>query len=93
MLKILVNENKNKKNDSTLVNQIDHFADVVFKKVRPKVNGNDGLISLKIFAAITKSAAGAQNELTEPIVEINPAPIAGPNIHEAPIIPSWIPLR
>jgi len=54
--KILVNENKNKKNDSTLVNQIDHFADVVFKKVRPKVNGNDGLISLKIFAAITKSA-------------------------------------
>ena len=54
--KILVNENKNKKNDSTLVNQIDHFADVVFKKVRPKVNGNDGLISLKIFAAITKRA-------------------------------------
>ena len=34
----------------------DHFADVVFKRVRPKVNGNDGLISLKIFAAITKSA-------------------------------------
>jgi len=29
---------------------------VVFKKVKPKVNGNDGLISLKIFAAITKSA-------------------------------------
>ena len=26
------------------------------KKVKPKVNGNDGLISLKIFAAITKSA-------------------------------------
>ena len=40
----------------TLVNQIDHFADVVSKKVKPKVNGNDGLISLKIFAAITKSA-------------------------------------
>ena len=54
--KILVNEDKNKKDDSTLVNQIDHFADVVFKKIRPKVNGNDGLISLKIFAAITKSA-------------------------------------
>ena len=54
--KILVNEDKNKKDDSTLVNQIDHFADVVLKKVKPKVNGNDGLISLKIFAAITKSA-------------------------------------
>ena len=26
------------------------------KKAKPKVNGNDGLISLKIFAAITKSA-------------------------------------
>jgi predicted dehydrogenase len=54
--KILVNEDKNKKDDSTLVNQIDHFVDVVLKKVKPKVNGNDGLISLKIFAAITKSA-------------------------------------
>ena len=54
--KIIVNEDKNKKDDSTLVNQIDHFADVVSKKVKPKVNGNDGLISLKIFAAITKSA-------------------------------------
>ena len=30
--------------------------DVISKKVKPKVNGNDGLISLKIFAAITKSA-------------------------------------
>jgi len=47
---------KTKKDDSTLVNQIDHFADVVLKKAKPKVNGNDGLISLKIFAAITKSA-------------------------------------
>ena len=54
--KILVNEDKNKKDDSNLINQIDHFSDVVFKKVKPKVNGNDGLISLKIFAAITKSA-------------------------------------
>ena len=26
------------------------------KKIKPKVNGNDGLASLKIFAAITKSA-------------------------------------
>ena len=39
-----------------LINQINHFADVVVKKVKPKVNGNDGLVSLKIFAAITKSA-------------------------------------
>ena len=31
-------------------------SDVVLKKVEPKVNGNDGLNSLKIFAAITKSA-------------------------------------
>ena len=54
--KNLVYEDKNKKDDSTLVNQIDHFADVVSKKAKPKVNGNDGLISLKIFAAITKSA-------------------------------------
>ena len=29
---------------------------VVTKKIKPKVNGNDGLISLKIFAAITKSS-------------------------------------
>ena len=54
--KIFVNEDKNKKDDNTLVNQINHFVDVVSKKVKPKVNGNDGLISLKIFAAITKSA-------------------------------------
>jgi len=54
--KIFVHENKTIKDDKTLVNQIDHFADVVSKKVKPKVSGNDGLISLKIFAAITKSA-------------------------------------
>ncbi len=54
--KIFIEEDKSKKDDNTLVNQIDHFADVVAKKVEPKVNGNDGLISLKIFAAITKSA-------------------------------------
>ncbi len=54
--KILITKDKNKKDDDTLVNQIDHFSDVVFKKVKPKVNGNDGLISLKIFAAIKKSA-------------------------------------
>ena len=54
--KILVKEDINKKDDNTLINQIDHFADVVSKKIQPKVNGNDGLVSLKIFAAITKSA-------------------------------------
>ena len=54
--KIFVYENKYKKDNNTLVNQIDHFADVVLKKVKPKVNGYDGLISLKIFAAINKSA-------------------------------------
>tara|TARA_Y100001970_G_scaffold23383_1_gene27423 strand:+ start:2669 stop:3706 length:1038 start_codon:yes stop_codon:yes gene_type:complete len=47
---------KNKKNDSTLINQINHFADVILKKTKPKVNGNDGLISLKVFDAIIKSA-------------------------------------
>ena len=54
--KILVKEDKNKKDKSTLINQINHFAEVVLKKTKPKVNGNDGLASLKIFAAITKSA-------------------------------------
>ena len=54
--KIFVNKDKMKKDDTTLVNQIDHFAEVVSKKIKPKVNGSDGLVSLKIFAAITKSA-------------------------------------
>ena len=54
--KIFVNKDKMKKDDTTLVNQIDHFAEVVSKKIKPKVNGSDGLISLKIFAAITNSA-------------------------------------
>ena len=54
--KILVKEDINKKDDNTLINQINHFADVVSKKTQPKVNGNDGLVSLKIFAAIIKSA-------------------------------------
>ena len=53
---ILVKEDINKKDDNTLINQINHFADVVSEKIKPKVNGNDGLVSLKIFAAITKSA-------------------------------------
>ena len=54
--KILVKEDNNKKDDNTLINQIDHFADVVLEKKKPKVNGNDGLVSLRIFAAINKSA-------------------------------------
>tara|TARA_B100001175_G_scaffold298527_1_gene289187 strand:- start:250 stop:1287 length:1038 start_codon:yes stop_codon:yes gene_type:complete len=54
--KILFKKEKNKRYDNTLVNQIDHFADVVKKRIKPKVNGNDGLASLKIFTAITKSA-------------------------------------
>ena len=40
----------------TLVNQIDHLCDVVAGKAKPKVTGNDGLQSLKIFAAIIKSS-------------------------------------
>ena len=40
----------------TLTKQIDHFCDVVKGKAKPKVNGNDGLVSLKIFDAIIKSA-------------------------------------
>ena len=54
--KIFLKSDINKKDDNTLVNQIDHFSDVILKKVKPKVNGSDGLNSLKIFAAITKSA-------------------------------------
>ena len=44
-----------KSDSNTLINQIDHFCDVVSKKTKPKVNGNDGLNSLKIFDAILKS--------------------------------------
>ena len=40
----------------TLINQIDHFCDVVKGKAKPKVSGNDGLMSLKIFNAILKSS-------------------------------------
>jgi predicted dehydrogenase len=43
-------------NRYTLVNQIDHLCDVVKGKIKPKINGNDGLISLKIFDAILKSS-------------------------------------
>ena len=41
---------------NTLVNQIDHLCDVVLKKAKPKISGNDGLQSLRIFAAIIKSS-------------------------------------
>ncbi len=54
--KIKVDLDKTKKDDNTLINQIDHFSDVVLKKTKPKVTGKDGLISLKIFDAIKKSA-------------------------------------
>ena len=40
----------------TLVNQINHFCDVVNGKTKPKVSGMDGLQSLKIFDAIIKSS-------------------------------------
>tara|TARA_Y100000590_G_scaffold454346_1_gene601009 strand:+ start:160 stop:1200 length:1041 start_codon:yes stop_codon:yes gene_type:complete len=53
---IYTKEKKMKLDSNTLVNQIDHFCDVVKRKTKPKVNGNDGLISLKIFDAIIKSA-------------------------------------
>ena len=38
------------------MNQIDHLSDVVKGKAKPKINGNDGLVSLKIFDAILKSS-------------------------------------
>ncbi len=47
---------KTNKSYDTLINQINHFSKVVQKKIKPKVSGEDGLISLKIFDAITKSA-------------------------------------
>ena len=40
----------------TLVNQINHLSDVVKGNSRPKVNGNDGLISLQILDAILRSS-------------------------------------
>ena len=39
----------------TLINQINHLCDVVLNKTKPKVTGDDGLQSLKIFDAILKS--------------------------------------
>tara|TARA_E500000178_G_C16918149_1_gene705887 strand:- start:34 stop:1074 length:1041 start_codon:yes stop_codon:yes gene_type:complete len=40
----------------TLINQINHLCDVVSRKAKPKVTGEDGLQSLKIFDAIIKSS-------------------------------------
>ena len=40
--KILVNNKRDKKDNKTLINQIDHFADVILKKVKPKVSAEDG---------------------------------------------------
>ena len=44
------------KDNKTLINQIDHFADVILKKVKPKVSAEDGLNLLKILKAIEKSS-------------------------------------
>ena len=45
------------KSNETLINQVDHLSKVVQRKSKPKVTGEDGLVSLKIFDAITKSAS------------------------------------
>ena len=54
--KIFHKDASTKESKHTLVNQIEHLCDVVLKKSKPKVTGNDGLQSLKIFAAIIKSS-------------------------------------
>ena len=54
--KIFHKDASTKESKHTLVNQIEHLCDVVLKKSKPKVSGNDGLQSLKIFAAIIKSS-------------------------------------
>ena len=54
--KILIKEEEIKNDEDTLINQINHFSDVILKKTNPKVNGDDGLNSLKIFEAIKKSS-------------------------------------
>ena len=58
--KILVKNKRDKKDNKTLINQIDHFADVILKKVKPKVSAEDGLNLLKIFKAIEKSSKTGQ---------------------------------
>ena len=54
--KILVKNKRDKKDNKTLINQIDHFADLILKKVKPKVSAEDGLNLLKILKAIEKSS-------------------------------------
>ena len=54
--KIFHKDTSTRESKRTLVNQIEHLCDVVLKKSKPKVTGNDGLQSLKIFAAIIKSS-------------------------------------
>ena len=54
--KIFIKQDNIKKDDNTLINQINHFSDVILKKVKPKVDGKDGLISLKILDAIRQSS-------------------------------------
>ena len=53
---IYSNKIKVQKSNQTLINQINHFSNVVMKKEKPKVNGIDGLNSLKILDAIYKSS-------------------------------------
>ena len=40
-----------------LQNQINHLCDVVNKKAKPKITGEDGLVSLKIFASLNVKSA------------------------------------
>ena len=53
---ILHKDESTRESRYTLTNQINHLCDVVNKKAKPKITGEDGLISLKIFAAIIKSS-------------------------------------
>ena len=54
--KIFHKDEKTRSSKYTLVNQINHLCDVVRNKIKPKVNGDDGLISFKIIDAILKSS-------------------------------------
>ena len=54
--KIFHKDENTRSSKYTLVNQIDHLCHVVRNKAKPKVNGYDGLISLKILDAILRSS-------------------------------------
>ncbi len=54
--KIFYKKENMKLSTNTLVNQIEHLCDVVSKKSKPIISGDDGLMSLKIFEAIKRSA-------------------------------------